>query len=155
MLAVCQGVFRPYCTPSCVSQPFVRPAGRTSQSRRCCEIHQTATPSTALLWLQFASSRAGGALGWQPVEAGCFRAALRPEIDPASGKETSRREGNSEKSREEEVMPVTGTDLTESLCTAKPCSGPPKLRPPKSLPSFKSQGREPWGSTPQNGHAHS
>lgn len=25
--AASQGVFRPYCTPSCVSQPFVRLAG--------------------------------------------------------------------------------------------------------------------------------
>lgn len=96
----------------------------------------------------------GAAPGWPPVEAGCFRMALCPAIDAALRRGDVKERGradSSRKSREEEVTPGTGTALAESSCAAKPCSEPPKLGPHKSFPSFKSRGREPSGSTPQNG----
>ncbi|KAM6339829.1 GPI transamidase component PIG-T isoform 2-T2 [Alca torda] len=144
MPAVCQGVFRPYCTPSWVSQPFVRSAGRTGQSRRCCELHRTATLSTAFLWLQFASSWGGPRLaaggsrvlpdGSVPGDRPC------PPERRHHGERATVRRVEKRKSCQGQAQTSQSPRVQQSLAANHPSSGCPR-----ASPVLKARGESPGG----------
>ncbi|XP_042656948.1 GPI transamidase component PIG-T isoform X4 [Tyto alba] len=76
----------------------------------------------------------GAAAGWQPVGAGCFQAALHPQIDAALRKGDVKARGRAEKSQRGQARSLR--------------SPPARRSPATSLPSFQSRREGAFGERP-------